>query len=113
MRRLPLNRVKEMFFIAEPVTAAEAVEWGILNHLVEADRLEDYTYDLARRIATKAPLVLRVVKEQLRILTDASPITSDVFERIEALRESVYQSADYLEGIRAFQQKRPPSFSGN
>ena len=113
MRRLPLNRVKEMFFTAEPVTAAEAVEWGILNHLVEADRLEDYTYDLARRIATKAPLVLRVVKEQLRILTDASPITSDVFERIEALRESVYQSADYLEGIRAFQQKRPPSFSGN
>lgn len=113
MRRLPLNRVKEMFFTAEPVTAAEAVEWGILNHLVEADRLEDYTYDLARRVATKAPLVLRVVKEQLRILTDASPITSDVFERIEALRESVYQSADYLEGIRAFQQKRPPSFSGN
>ena len=113
MRRLPLNRVKEMFFIAEPVTAAEAVEWGILNHLVEADRLEDYTYDLTRRIATKAPLVLRVVKEQLRILTDANPITSDVFERIEALRESVYQSADYLEGIRAFQQKRPPSFSGN
>ena len=43
MRRLPLNRVKEMFFIAEPVTAAEAVEWGILNHLVEADRLEDYS----------------------------------------------------------------------
>ena len=113
MRRLPLNRVKEMFFTAEPVTAAEAVEWGILNHLVEADRLEDYTYELARRIATKAPLVLRVVKEQLRILTDASPITSDVFERIEALRESVYQSSDYLEGIRAFQQKRPPSFSGN
>ena len=113
MRRLPLNRVKEMFFTAEPVTAAEAVEWGILNHLVEADRLEDFTYNLARRIATKAPLVLRVVKEQLRILTDASPITSDVFERIEALRESVYQSADYLEGIRAFQQKRPPSFSGN
>lgn len=113
MRRLPLNRVKGMFFIAEPVTAAEAVEWGIHNHMVEADRLEDYTYDLARRIATKAPLVLRVVKEQLRILTDASPITSDVFERIEALRESVYQSADYLEGIRAFQQKRPPSFSWN
>ena len=112
MRRLPLNRVKEMFFTAEPVTATEAVEWGILNHLVEAEQLEDYTYDLARRIAAKAPLVLSVVKEQLRILADASPITSDVFERIEALRESVYHSADYLEGIRAFQQKRPPSFTG-
>jgi len=112
MRRLPLNRVKEMFFTGSSVKAADAAEWGILNHLVPAAELETFTYDLARLIATKAPLVLTVVKEQLRILTDASPITSDVFERIEALREAVYQSSDYLEGIRAFQKKRPPLFTG-
>ena len=44
---------------------------------------------------------LTVVKEQLRILADASPITSDVFERIEALRESVYHSADYNDRLDA------------
>ncbi len=112
MRRLPLNHVKEMFFTGMPVSAADAAEWGILNHLVPATELESFTYDLAQRIATKAPLVLSVVKEQLRILADASPITSDVFERIEALREAVYQSDDYLEGIRAFREKRPPVFTG-
>lgn len=112
MRRLPLNRVKEMFFTGAPVMAAEAVTWGILNHMVEAAQLESFTYELAGRIATKAPLVLRVVKEQLRILTDASPISSDVFEQIEALREVVYQSDDYLEGIQAFREKRAPVFRG-
>jgi methylmalonyl-CoA decarboxylase len=112
MRRLPLNLVKEMFFTGTPIKAAEAAKWGILNHLVDSSELETFTYELAQLIATKAPLVLSVVKEQLRILADASPITSDVFERIEALRVYVYRSADYLEGIRAFQEKRPPVFTG-
>jgi methylmalonyl-CoA decarboxylase len=51
------------------------------------------------------------VKEQLRILADASPITSGVFERIETLREVVYQSADYLEGTQGLREKRPPKFT--
>jgi methylmalonyl-CoA decarboxylase len=112
MRRLPLNLVKEMFFTGLPLNATEATRWGLLNHLVAVNELESYTYQLAQHIATRAPLVLSVVKEQLRILTDTSPISADIVERIEALRLEVYQSADYLEGIRAFQEKRPPIFTG-
>lgn len=112
MRRLPLNLVKEMFFTAMPVKAREAEKWGILNHLVGAAELESFTYDLAREIASKAPLAQAAVKEQLRILADAEPITPDVFERIRELRRNVYQSEDYQEGIRAFHEKRKPVFRG-
>ena len=92
LRRLPLNFVKEMFFTAAPVKAEDASKWGILNHLVPAADLERFTYDLARLMSSKAPLVLASVKEQLRLLGQAAPLTPEVFERIGELRQRVYQS---------------------
>jgi methylmalonyl-CoA decarboxylase len=112
MRRLPLNLVKEMFFTAAPVNAADAHQWGILNHLVAAPDLETFTYDLARLMASKAPLAIAVVKEQLRVLAEADPIAPAVMERIEELRHMVAHSDDYAEGIRAFKEKRKPVFQG-
>ncbi len=112
MRRLPLNLVKEMFFTAAPVKAAEALKWGILNHLVPAGDLETFTYDMARLIASKAPLAIAVIKEQLRVLAEAEPIAVGVMERIAELRQMVAQSEDYAEGIRAFKEKRQPIFTG-
>jgi methylmalonyl-CoA decarboxylase len=112
LRRLPLNFVKEMFFTAAPIKAEEASKWGILNHLVPSADLERFTYDLARLMSSKAPLVLASVKEQLRLLAKAAPLGAEVFERIQELRQHVYQSEDYREGLRAFHEKRKPAFAG-
>src|SRR5262249_49317280 len=95
LRRLPLNLIKEMFFTAAPLRAQDSDKWGLLNHLVPSANLETFTYDLARLMTTKAPLVLASVKEQLRLLAQAAPLTPDTFERVQELRQRVYQSADY------------------
>ena len=52
------------------------------------------------------------MKEQLRILAGAHPMTPQGFERVQGLRRVVYDSEDYQEGIRALKEKRKPTFKG-
>jgi methylmalonyl-CoA decarboxylase len=107
-----LRIVKEMAFTAKPISAERAESLGIINHMVPHERLEPFTYELARDIAENAPLSVSVMKEQLRMLAGAHPISPRRFERVQGLRRIVYDSEDYAEGIRAFKAKRKPKFSG-
>ncbi len=104
--------VKEMFFTAEPITAERALSLGIINHLVETDELENFTLRLATKILANSPLSIQVIKEQLNILGNAMPMTPQTFEHIDMLRRIAGTSKDYLEGIRAFYEKRKPGFIG-
>jgi methylmalonyl-CoA decarboxylase len=109
---LGLSTIKEMFFTARPISAERARQLGILNYLVAEDELESFTYEIARAIAANSPLSIAVVKEQLRILGNAHALSPETFERIQSLRQAVFDSRDYLEGAAAIREKRRPVFTG-
>lgn len=103
---------KEMLFTAQPVAAARLVEQGIVSHAVRREELESLTQSIAEQIAQNSPLVISLLKEELRLLSASHNLSPETFERVQSLRRQVYDSKDYQEGIRAFLEKRAPRFEG-
>jgi len=103
---------KEMLFAAQPISAKRLLERGIVSHAVPREQLEELTLSIAAQIAGNSPLVVSLLKEELRLLSVTHNLGPETFERVQAMRREVYDSADYQEGIRSFLEKRPPSFQG-
>ncbi|MFZ5448273.1 MAG: methylmalonyl-CoA decarboxylase [Thermodesulfobacteriota bacterium] len=109
---VPIHVIKEMLFTANPISAQDAYRLGLLNRLVEAEKLEETTMDIARTIAARAPLVVSLMKKEIRKLTGGKGLTPDEFEELQSLRRQTYRSNDFKEGVKAFFEKRPPTFTG-
>jgi enoyl-CoA hydratase len=101
----------EILFSARRFSAAEALQMGLVNRVVTADRLRLEVMSLAEGIAANAPLTVAAAKAAIREAGRSADVR-DV-ARVEALVEACFQSKDYQEGQRAFAEKRPPVFTGS
>jgi methylmalonyl-CoA decarboxylase len=112
LNRVPINIAKEMFYTAKPISAEKAYNLGILNHLLGSDKIENFTYQLAKTITANSPLSISVTKQQLNLLSKARPLDTAATEKIKMLRHKAYTSKDMREGKQAFLEKRKPQFTG-
>jgi enoyl-CoA hydratase/carnithine racemase len=100
----------EILFSARRLSAAEALDIGLVNRVVPADELRPAVMELAAAITRNAPLTIAAIKAALKELR-RPPGRRDL-DRVQQLVEACFRSEDYREGQRAFAEKRPPEFSG-
>jgi enoyl-CoA hydratase len=110
VRRIGLGRARRLVYLGEQVQAAEALAMGLVDRVVPASELAAEAGSLATALATKAPRALAQAKRATAVATDTDLATGCRFES-EAFGVT-FASEDRLEGLAAFQQKRPPLWKG-
>ena len=100
----------EILMTGRRFDAAEALRMGLVNNVVAVDKLEQTVMATARSIAANAPLTVRSMKVNVR----ASRLDPDQRDdqRCQELVDACFASEDYIEGRRAFMEKRPAQWKG-
>lgn len=101
---------KELMFTGRIIDAQEALRIGLVNRVVPKDNLKEAVWELARDIAKKSPIALKLIK---RSVNRGGQAPSDVGLAYEALAECLcFTTEDHEEGLSAFLEKRKPNFRG-
>ena len=99
----------EIFFVGRNMDSERAAQIGLVNHVVDAEDLDEASLSMAAEIASNAPLSLKGNKRILRALREVpQQLPEDLERELVELRESCFFSEDFREGVRAFGEKRKP-----
>lgn len=109
-RQLPFPQAMEMLLCADLVPAERALEMGLLNQIVDKDKLVEAALDVARRITVNAPLAVQATKES--VLRGMALGFEEALGLESELAGKIFSTEDAKEGPRAFAEKRPPVWQG-
>ena len=108
--RVGVARAMGLAMLGEKLSAEQAAQWGLIWRCVDDERLDADVSALAARLAAMPTRALAAIKRSIR-----AAITSDLSTQLDMerdLQSELGASRDYVEGVNAFLEKRPPKFEG-
>jgi enoyl-CoA hydratase len=106
-------RAMRMALLGEPLSATEAYAAGLVTHLASTEEYDALVATLARRLAAGAPLSQTATKRAVNAATLTGPWgLEDALERERTGQTVLMRTADAAEGMRAFSERRKPTFRG-
>lgn len=109
-RQIGYANAMKMLLTAEPITAQEAKDVGLISEVVPAERLLERAEELAQTVAANAPLAVQAIKTT--VLESHTLEWPDAFAVEAREAGAVMRSRDAREGPKAFKEKRAPEFTG-
>jgi len=110
-RAIGRKRALQLLLTGEPIDAATAAEWGLVNRVVPADQLDAAVQDLVDAVARSSPLTVGIGKEAFYRQIELDE--HGAYELTKAVMTSNSLAGDAQEGICAFLDKRPPTWTGH
>jgi enoyl-CoA hydratase/carnithine racemase len=109
-RLVGLHRAKELALLADIISAADAEQMGLVNRIVAADEIDAFVGDWARRLADGPPIALAQTKSMLNASFESS---LEQALAAEGMAQTVnFSTRDTAEAMKAFAEKRTPTFEG-
>lgn len=108
--RVPQKIASEFMLMCEPFPAERALHYGMMNRITEDDDPRDEAMEVALKIASNAPKVNVAIKSFVDQIVPSSASHDHALTR--KVLWDIQNSADKVEGIQAFKEKRTPKFTG-
>jgi enoyl-CoA hydratase len=109
-RRLPRTKALELMMTGERISAADALAWGIVNKVVPASELDKAVDELADKLASRSPIIMRLGKDSFYASQDMS--FRESLDYLHGMLGTALETEDTIEGVTAWLQKREPKWKG-
>lgn len=110
-KMIPRKVMMELLLTGAPISAQRAYEIGLVNHVVDPGQVIAKAMEVAKAVCAGAPLAIAAARQIVQIADEFPP--AEALDRAYAISHGLAQSADAMEGIAAYVERRAPRWTGH